>query len=469
MPLTPVSLTFHSVSLHPHIFREYDIRGIVGKDLTASTVAELSIAIGCFFRQNGAERIAVGYDARESSPKFEAVISEGLVGCGINVVSIGRVPTPVLYHTVHTVDVDGGIMITGSHNPPEYNGFKICLGKQALFGDQIREIGSLAAGGERFRGDGEYERLDVLSGYLEDLRSRIELGNREIKAVVDSGNGMGAVTAVPLYRGLGIDLVELYSEPDPDFPNHHPDPTVEANLADLVRAVRENDADVGIAFDGDGDRIGVVDEGGRVIWGDELMILYSRAVLKEHPGATIIGEVKCSQNLYRDIAERGGKPIMWKAGHSLIKAKMKEAGSVLAGEMSGHIFFADRFYGFDDAAYAGARLFEILSRTSSPMSELLADVPKTFSTPEIRIPCPEDKKKDVVDAIAARFSANHEVDTTDGARISFERGWGLVRASNTQAILVLRFEALNEDALRSIRKEITEAVEELIGGASEAG
>ncbi|MCO6509210.1 MAG: phosphomannomutase/phosphoglucomutase [Aridibacter famidurans] len=454
------------MSLNPHIFREYDIRGIVGEDLTEGSVAELATAIGTFFRKNGAQKIAIGYDARESSPEFGSILSDGLRSSGIDVVSIGRVPTPVLYYTVHTQDVDGGIMITGSHNPPEYNGFKICLGKEALFGDQIREIRSIAESGERFEGEGGREETKVLDEYLDDLAQRVEMGSLNLKAVIDSGNGMGAVTAVPLYERLGIELVELYSEPDPAFPNHHPDPTVEENLTDLIDAVKMSGADVGIAFDGDGDRIGVVDENGRVIWGDELMILYSRAVLEERPGATIIGEVKCSQTLYDDIEKHGGIPLMWKAGHSLIKAKMKETGSVLAGEMSGHIFFADRFYGFDDAAYAGARLFEILSRTERPLSALLSDVPETFSTPEIRIPCPEDRKTAVVEAIAEEFSRTQDVITIDGARIKFEGGWGLVRASNTQAILVLRFEADSPERLEEIRNRVTGSVEALLGGSA---
>ncbi|REJ75425.1 MAG: phosphomannomutase/phosphoglucomutase [Acidobacteria bacterium] len=450
------------MSLNPHIFREYDIRGIVGEDLTERSVADLALAIGHFFRSSDARTIAIGYDARESSPVFESVLADGLRESGIDVLSVGQVPTPVLYFAVNTLDVDGGIMITGSHNPPEYNGFKICLGKEALFGDQIREIGQIAKEGKRSDGSGSYEEAEIIDQYLDELASRTSLGSRKLKVVVDSGNGMGGVTAVPLYRRLGIDIIELFSDPDPAFPNHHPDPTVEENLVDLVKAVDDHEADAGIAFDGDGDRIGVIDENGSVIWGDELMILYARAVLQEHPGATIIGEVKCSQNLYNEIERVGGKPLMWKAGHSLIKAKMKETGSVLAGEMSGHIFFADRFYGFDDAAYAGARLLEILSKTDRTLSELLVDVPETFSTPEIRIPCPEDRKKEVVDSIAEIFSEAHEVDSTDGARIKFDNGWGLVRASNTQAILVLRFEAESEEALERISGEITEKVEALL-------
>lgn len=288
------------------------------------------------------------------------------------------------------------------------------------------------------------------------------MGPRKLKAVVDAGNGMGGITAVPIYRQLGVELVELFTEPDSTFPNHHADPTVPENLNDLVAAVRESGADVGIAFDGDGDRIGVVDDKGRIIWGDELMVLFARDVLARHPGATIIAEVKCSQTLFDEIERLGGVPIMWKAGHSIIKAKMKETGAVLAGEMSGHIFFADNFYGFDDAAYAGARLLEILSKTDKPLSELLADIPQTFSTPELRIPCPDDAKFDVVKRVADHFGPDHTVNTIDGARIDFPNGWGLVRPSNTQAILVLRFEASSAASLAEIRSIVETKVAKLI-------
>jgi phosphomannomutase / phosphoglucomutase len=452
--------------IDPNIFREYDIRGVVGSQLTDETVAVLGRAIGTFYRQNNARKIAIGYDARSSSPGFCDLLTAGLNSCGCEVVEIGMVPTPVLYHTVFTRDVDGGVMITGSHNPADHNGFKICLGRDALFGSQIQEICEIAlseppasAGGHSV---GSVETINVLDDYCRDIVSRVSLGRRKIKAVIDAGNGMGGVTAVPVYRKLGVELVELYTEPDSTFPNHHPDPTVEANLTDLITAVRENKADVGIAFDGDGDRIGVVDETGRVIWGDELMVLFSRALLAERPGATIIGEVKCSQTLFDDIKAHGGHAVMWKAGHSLIKAKMKETGAALAGEMSGHIFFADRFYGFDDATYAGARLLEILSKTDKPLSALLADLPKTFSTPEIRVDCPDDMKFDVVAKMAEHFLRDHEVITIDGARILFDHGWGLVRASNTQAILVLRFEADSQAALYEIRTTVEAKLKELL-------
>lgn len=444
--------------MNQNIFREYDIRGIVGEQLTDETVAILGRAIGTFFRRNGAKRIAVGYDARVSSPGFCELLTRGFNESGLDVVLIGRVPTPVLYHTVYTKNVDGGVMITGSHNPPDHNGFKICLGKSTLFGTQIQEIKDIALGGEFANGTGAVESIEVLADYIDDIAGRVSMGPRKLTAVVDGGNGMGGVTAVPVYERLGINQIKLFTEPDSNFPNHHPDPTVAENLADCINAVVRSGADLGIAFDGDGDRIGVVDEKGRIIWGDELMVLLSRDVLRRNPGATIIAEVKCSENLYADIAAHGGNPIMWKAGHSIIKSKMKETGAALAGEMSGHIFFADGFYGFDDATFAGARVLEILSHSDKSLSQLLSDLPPTFSTPELRVDCPDETKFEVVARISEEFSKTHEVVTIDGARIKFENGWGLVRPSNTQAILVLRFEADSEENLAAIRKTVEDAL-----------
>jgi phosphomannomutase / phosphoglucomutase len=448
--------------MNENIFREYDIRGIVAQDLTIETVALLGRAIGTFFSKNGAKRIAVGYDARESSPLFRDLLVKGFNECGVDCVNIGRVPTPVLYHTVFTKDVDGGVMITGSHNPPDHNGFKICLGKSTLFGSQIQEIKQIALSGAFAEGAGTSENLEVLTDYEEDILSKINLGERRLKVVVDGGNGMGGVTGVPIYEKLGFELVKLFTEPDSNFPNHHPDPTVVENLQDAIKAVKESNADLAIAFDGDGDRIGVIDENGRIIWGDELMVLLSREILKEKPNSTIIAEVKCSQNLFNDIAAHGGTPLMWKAGHSLIKAKMKETNAALAGEMSGHIFFADRFYGFDDATYAGARVLEILSKTNKTLSELLSDLPETFSTPELRVDCADERKFEIVAKIAEEFTKTNEVITTDGARILFANGWGLVRASNTQAILVLRFEADTPQNLQAIRETVEARVKNLI-------
>ncbi|MBK7392248.1 MAG: phosphomannomutase/phosphoglucomutase [Chloracidobacterium sp.] len=445
-----------------NIFREYDIRGIVGRQLTDETVAVIGKAIGTYLRQHGAKRIAIGYDARESSPGFCKILTESLHATGCDTVQIGMVPTPVLYHTLFTTDVDGGVMITGSHNPPDHNGFKISLGTASLFGDQIREIRDIVLSGNFTTGTGIDEQVSVLDEYKTDLISRVNMGNRRLKVVIDAGNGMGGITAVPVYQALGTDVFGLYTDPDPTFPNHHPDPSITENLTDLIDTVRKENADLGIAFDGDADRITVVDETGRVIWGDELMIVLSRSVLATHPGGVVIAEAKCSQTLFDDIKNHGGVPLMWKAGHSIIKAKMKETGAVLAGEMSGHIFFADRFYGFDDAAYAGARVMEILSKTDQPLSAMLADLPKTFSTPELRINCPDEIKFDVVQKIADHFSHDHKVITIDGARIVFNHGWGIVRASNTQAILVLRFEADSQERLDEIRNAVESSVEVII-------
>ena len=453
-------------TIDANIFREYDIRGIVGHQLTDETVAVIGGAISTYLRKLGAKRIAIGYDARESSPGFCRILTASLHASGCDTVQIGMVPTPVLYHTLFTTDVDGGVMITGSHNPPDHNGFKISLGTASLFGDQIREIRDIAlseppasAGGQSHSSN---QTLEVMTDYCRDVVSRIDPGPRKLKVVIDAGNGMGGITAVPIYRALGVEVVGLYTDPDPAFPNHHPDPSITENLTDLIDTVRKEKADLGIAFDGDADRITVVDETGRIIWGDELMILLSRSVLTTHPGATVIAEAKCSQTLFDDIENHGGVSLMWKAGHSIIKAKMKETGAVLAGEMSGHIFFADRFFGFDDAAYAGARVMEMLSKTDQPLSAMLADLPKTFSTPELRIDCPDEIKFAVVQKIADHFAQDHTVITIDGARIVFDNGWGIVRASNTQAILVLRFEADSQEHLREIRRAVESKVAEVI-------
>lgn len=456
------TLECSQVILDPNIFREYDIRGIVGKQLDQASVSAIGKGLGAWLRGNGATTVALGYDARASSPEFCSIVSRELASAGCDVLLAGMVPTPVLYYAIHARGLDAGIMITGSHNPPDHNGFKICLGTAALFGSQIQDLRRVAESGRLVEGCGGVAEIGVLAEYCDAVASRLELGTRKLKAVVDAGNGMGGVTAVPVYRKLGIELIELFTDPDPHFPNHDPDPAVEANLTHLIDAVREHRADVGLAFDGDGDRLGVVDETGRVIWGDELLILFARELLAREGGSTIIGEVKCSQTLFDEIRSRGGKPLMWKAGHSLIKAKMKETGAQLAGEMSGHFFFADRYYGFDDACYAGGRLLEILSRTDRPLSALLADIPQTFSTPELRIACPDERKVDVVKKVGEHFSERHDVVTIDGARVAFDAGWGLVRASNTQPMLVLRFEADSAANLERIRSEMESVVNDLL-------
>ena len=449
--------------MNPNMFREYDIRGVVDQDLTDDSVYDLARALGTFFRRHHAHRVSLGRDARESSPRFRDLMIRGLNETGCDVLDIGMVPTPVLYFTMFTQPVDAGVMITGSHNPADNNGFKICLGKGTIFGDDIREIRDLAINKKFATGAGIAGERDVLSEYSNYIISNVKLGPRKLKVIVDSGNGIGGVVGVPLYREMGCEVIELFTEPDSRFPNHHPDPTVVENMHFAVDAVKEHNADLAIAFDGDGDRIGVVDERGRIIWGDQLMVLYARSILKDHPGATFIAEVKCSQTLFDDIRKHGGNPIMWKVGHSLIKAKMKETHAVLAGEMSGHQFFADRYFGYDDAPYAGARLLEILSNTDVPLSELLSDLPPTVFTPEIRLDCPDEKKFGVVTGLVERFKQTHQVIDIDGARILFEHGWGLVRSSNTQPVLVLRFEADTVEHLEEIRRAVESQLKGLIG------
>jgi phosphomannomutase/phosphoglucomutase len=347
--------------------------------------------------------------------------------------------------------LDGGVQITGSHNPPEYNGFKICLGKMTIHGDEIQKIREIHDKGRFKKGSGKLEDAEVIAPYLSFLKRNILPGDIRRKVVIDAGNGVAGMVAPDIYREMGVEVEELFCEPDGCFPNHHPDPTIPENLKHLKREVLTKSADLGIAFDGDADRIGVIDNEGNILWGDQLMIIFSRDLLEHNPGARIIGEVKCSQVLYDDVKKHGGVPIMWKAGHSLIKSKMKEEGAIFAGEMSGHLFFADRYFGYDDAIYAGARLLEIMSRTEKSLRELLSGIPHMVNTPEIRIDCPDDKKFRVVAAIAEGFKKEYDVIDVDGARVLFEGGWGLIRASNTQPVLVLRFEARDEDRLQEIR------------------
>jgi phosphomannomutase/phosphoglucomutase len=395
--------------------------------------------------------VALGRDCRLSGERFARAMGAGLTATGCDVVDLGVVPTPLTYFAAQTLPVDGLCMITGSHNPPEYNGLKVGVGKTTLFGAEIQELRALAESGDFVSGKGRVTSHDIVSPYRDDVAGRLRLGARRLRVVVDAGNGTGGVVAVPLFQRLGLEVVPLFTEMDGRFPNHHPDPTVEENLAALKAKVRETGADLGIAYDGDADRLGAVDEQGNVLWGDQIMILFSRALLREVPGATIVAEVKCSMTLYDDIAARGGRAIMWKAGHSLIKAKMKEEGALLAGEMSGHIFFAHRWYGFDDGIYSSARLVELLSRSQGPLSGLLSDVPRTFSTPELRRDCPEDRKFEVVRRAQEFFASRYQAVTVDGVRVVFPDGWGLVRASNTQPLLVLRFEARTPERLAEIR------------------
>jgi len=437
-----------------HVFRAYDVRGLVGADLTRQFARGLGAAIAAeIHASGGATRCCVGYDARQSGPDLATGLIAGLTAAGIDVDNIGQVATPHLYHATVTTAAGGGVMITGSHNPAQYNGFKIMVGPDSLHGEAIQRLYQrMLSGAQEAAAVAGVERpCDALTPYAADLAQRLEPLARPLTVVVDAGNGCGGL-GVPVLEALGARVIPLFCDPDPAFPNHHPDPTVEANLEHLIAAVAEHRADFGVAFDGDVDRIGVVDEKGAIIWGDMLTLLFAREVLKTHPGAAIIGEVKCSKTLYDGIAEAGGIPIMWKAGHSLIKAKMKSTGSPLAGEMSGHIFFADDYYGFDDAIYAAARLLALVAAGAQPLSHLLSDVPTTHSTPEIRRDCgTEARKFALVKQAEDYFSAHYPCLLIDGVRIDFEDGWGLVRASNTQPILVLRFEAQSAARLSQIR------------------
>ncbi len=440
------------------IFREYDIRGIAGKDLTEETVEQLGLGIGTMMRRKGRTRITLGRDCRPSSKPFRDAILSGLTATGLSVVDIGVVPTPLLYYSIFRLESEGGVMITGSHNPPEYNGFKACLGHDAVYGDQIQKIWELIESRDFERGKGESSDADVVTPYRKDILDQIRLP-RCVRVAVDCGNGTACLIAPDLIAALGCEVTPLYCEMDGTFPNHHPDPTIVENLVNLQSAVTSAGLELGIAFDGDADRIGVISDTGKIIWGDMLMALYAREILKKQPGATFISEVKCSMNLFRDIEKHGGRAIMWKTGHSLIKAKMKEENAVLAGEMSGHMFFADRYFGYDDAIYAACRLVELLAYSPDSLSRMLSDMPPTFVTPEIRVQCDDDKKFGVVEKVKAHFRESHQVIDVDGARILFPHGWGLVRASNTQDVLVMRFEADTQKDLEFIRSRVEEQVQ----------
>jgi phosphomannomutase / phosphoglucomutase len=450
--------------MNPNIFREYDIRGVADRDLGDEFARDLGRALGTFQRRLGNLRLAVGRDCRLSSDRLHTALCEGLAEAGIHRVDVGRVPTPLLYFAVFHLDLDGGVQITGSHNPPDENGFKMMRGKSSLFGDDVRTLRTMILERDfELPGGGTSTEADVMAAYGGFMKGNISLARNDLRFAVDAGNGAGGPAALTACEAVGLEPIPLLCEMDGRFPVHHPDPTDLANVELLRQTVLEQGLEFGVAFDGDADRIGVVDEKGEVIWGDRLMILLGRALLEERPGAAIIGEVKCSQTLYDDIAKHGGRPILWKTGHSLIKSKMKEEGALLAGEMSGHIFFADRFFGFDDAVYATLRLAEIVSRSERPLSQLLADVPPTHSTPELRVPCDDERKFGVVDRVLEHFKKSHDVVDVDGARINFGDGWGLVRASNTQPVLVLRFEAATESRLADIRGEVEQVVREAQG------
>lgn len=450
------------MKLKPEIFRQYDIRGIVDKDLTLETVEWLGKGIGTYLRQKNRKQIALGQDCRLSSPYFAQAMTKGLLSTGCDVTDLGTIPTPLLYFAMYNKKYEGGVMITGSHNPPEYNGFKIMQGQETLYGESIQDLRTIIENQDFIEeGGGSRDYYNIVPEYQEYVIKDINL-KKKIRLVVDAGNGTAGVVAVPIFKRSGCEVKELYCEMDGHFPNHHPDPTLPEALQDLIKTVQESQAELGISYDGDADRIGVVDDQGKIIWGDQLMILFARDILPSNPGSTVISEVKASQVLYDEIKKWGGKPLMWKTGHSLIKKKIKEEKALLAGEMSGHIFFADRWFGFDDAIYSSARLLELLSNSSQKLSQMLSDLPQTFTTPEIRVYASDEVKFNIVERVKNELSSHYPVVDIDGVRAKFPHGWALVRASNTQEALVLRFEADSKKALQDMKREVEKKVEKAI-------
>jgi phosphomannomutase/phosphoglucomutase len=453
------------INIPAHIFREYDIRGLVDTELTDEVVERLALATAATLMRDGLRDAVVGRDNRSSSDPYFDAVARGLTAGGVSVVDLGVVPTPVFYFAAKAWGYRGGVMITASHNPPQFNGLKVFRGEGTIYGEDILELREMAAGSLPSPGGGRITRRDPKREYVDYIAGNVKLA-RPVSFAADAGNGTGGIVAPELFARLGTKPVKLFMEPDPTYPNHYPDPTVPKNLAALRDAVLSRKLELGVAFDGDADRLGVIDDRGEILWGDRLLALFARGVLAAHPGATIIFEVKCSQSLPEDIVRHGGRPIMWRTGHSLIKKKMREEGALLAGEMSGHLFFADRYYGFDDAIYAACRLLEVVSGAGRPLSELLADLPRYESTPEIRIECADERKFDVVREVRDHFKRDHDVIDVDGARIQFEGGWGLVRASNTQPVLVLRFEAETKGRLDAIKREVAEVLSRYIDTAT---
>jgi phosphomannomutase/phosphoglucomutase len=441
------------------IFREYDIRGVADTELLSSDVVDLGRGLGTLLQRKSGRSITLGRDCRLSSPRLRDALLEGLVDSGCEVTDIGVVPTPLLYFSAVHLEADGAVMITGSHNPSEFNGFKTVCGAGTLHGETIQEVRRIIEARDFLHGHGSHDDMDVIPAYLDQVAPQFEF-KRRVKVVLDAGNGTAGPVVHRLFERLNCDVTELFFPMDGHFPNHHPDPTVPANLTHLQDAVRAQKAELGIAFDGDSDRIGAIDENGEVIYGDMLLLIFGREILTRKPGATFIGEVKCSQLLYDELKRLGGNPVMYKTGHSLIKAKMKEEHAELAGEMSGHMFFADRYFGYDDAIYAACRLIEIVAGSGQPLSAQFAGLPKLVSTPEIRVDCPDEVKFQVVERVAASFKKTHKVIDIDGVRVLFEQGWGLLRASNTQPVLVMRFEARSEEWLKSYQQEVEAVLEQ---------
>jgi phosphomannomutase len=444
----------------PTILREYDIRGIVGQQVHAADARAIGRSFGTIVKRTGGKRVALGYDGRLSSPELAAACIEGLTAAGVDVISIGVAATPMLYFAVYHFDTDGGIQITGSHNPPDYNGFKMMIGKKSFFGEDIQKLGAMAAKGDWESGHGKSEQKEILADYAARLLKDVKPG-KKLKVAWDTGNGAVGVSIRAVVDKLPGEHFVLNEKVDGTFPSHHPDPTVPKNLEQLMAEVKKQGCDLGIAFDGDGDRIGAIDGKGRVLWGDQLLVLWARDVLKSHPGATIIADVKASQVLFDEIAKAGGKPMMFKTGHSLIKAKMAEIKAPLAGEMSGHIFFGDIFYGFDDALYCGLRLLNIVANSKESLADMRDGLPQPVNTPELRFDCPDERKFGVVEEVKGRLSkAGAKFSDIDGVRVSTKDGWWLLRASNTQPVLVARCEAADDAGLERLMADLKAALAE---------
>jgi phosphomannomutase/phosphoglucomutase len=452
------------------IFREYDIRGVFGKDYNEKFAFSLGKAFSVLLRKinKRAKKVSVGRDARLSSKTLASNVIKGITSTGINVCDVGLCPTPLQYYSIHRLKLDGGIMVTGSHNPPEYNGFKLSIGKDTIFGKKIQTLKNIIkknAWTKKKKKVGNVEHFDIVSFYKKAMVKRFSYLSgkkyKKLKVVVDAGNGTAGIVVPEILKAMGCRVIPLYCKPDGLFPNHHPDPTVVEYIKDLIWVTKNEEADIGFGYDGDADRIGVIDNSGNIIWGDQIMIILARDILRRKPGSIVIGDVKCSQVMFDDIKSHGGRPVMWKTGHSLVKEKMKRAGAVLAGEFSGHIFISDDYFGFDDAMYTTFRLIEIMKNTQLGIKELLSDIPQMHATPEIRIDCPDDKKKLVVEKLVKKCKEYKKsgrsplpikrIFDIDGARVVFEKGWGLVRSSNTQPVIVMRFEAEDEKSLNQYR------------------
>ncbi len=447
------------MKINRHIFREYDIRGLAGQDLNPENVTAIGKAFGTFLHKRGKRSLVLGRDVRLTSPQYRDAVCKGILSAGISVIDIGIVPTPLLYYALHLLEPDCGMIVTASHNPKEYNGFKLCVNRTTIHGEDIQEVLSLVETEEFEVADkkGTYSEVDIIPRYLAMVKERVQI-TRPLKVVVDCGNGTGGLVAPQLLRRLGCEVIELFTEPDGNFPNHPPDPTVEENIPELKRKVVETGADIGIGFDGDSDRISAVDEKGAMIYGDYLLVLFARDMLSRCPGAKVVFEVKCSQNLEKEILKKEGVPVMGAAGHSLIKQRMVQEGALLGGEISGHIFFKENFFGHDDALYAAAKLIEILGKENRKVSEHFQDLPKTCHSPEARLFCPDHLKFSIVKDLTEVFEKEYEVSTVDGVRINFGFGWGLIRSSNTQPAITVRIEAENREGFHTIRETLVQAM-----------